>query len=90
MPDAIRLLAQADGDDSLNAWLDQNPVVLGSIALLLAAGLIVTGIMNLKTGVTHNKFGVESRGDTAQLSGWVRIIAGIGCAVFGLYKILAG
>jgi hypothetical protein len=89
MPEPICLLAEANDDESINAWLDQNPAILGSIALLLATGLVLTGIANLKTGVTYNKFGVKSQGDTAHLSGWVRIIAGIGCAAFGLY-IFAG
>ena len=67
MLQSIWILAQANNDDSLNEWLKQNPVALGTIFLVLSVGLIIAGIVNLQTGVTRNKLGMEFRGGIAHL-----------------------
>ena len=86
----IRLLLLADRNDEINEWLGQHPMVLGLI--FLAIGLVVGGwgLYELSTGVAHSKRGKEVTGDTAKMLAIVRIVAGAGCLLFALYKILLG
>ena len=83
-------LAQRGADSPVNVWLRNNPLALGMIAIVLGVLLALSGVMNLRTGVTKNKLGMEFRGGTAQVAGYVRILAGAAACVFGLYKITMG
>ncbi len=84
------LFAQRGGNGAIDNWLGQNPLVLGLLALALGALIIVSGVYTLRTGVTRNKLGMEARGVTAQLAGYIRIVGGGVACGYGLYKILMG
>ena len=90
MLDLLFLLAQRGADSPINVWLGKNPLVLGTIAIVLGLLVALTGVITLKTGVTRNKLGMEFRGTTAQVSGYLRILLGATSCIFGLYKIVLG
>ncbi|MBI3862059.1 MAG: hypothetical protein HY290_09200 [Planctomycetia bacterium] len=84
------LLAQRGPNSPANKWLNENPAVLGLIAIGIGILLIFAGLNNLRTGVTRNKLGMEFRGGIAQFSGILRVLIGVAACGFGLYKIFAG
>jgi hypothetical protein len=79
----------ADRNEAINQWLDQNPLVLGLI--FVALGLLIGGwgAYELKTGVASTKRGKSLSGTQGQALSIIRIVAGVGCLLFGLYKLLA-
>jgi len=85
-----RLLLLAERNEEINQWLDQHPLVLGLIFLVIGLAVGGWGLHELSTGVAHSKRGKEVTGDTAKLLAIVRIVAGAGCLLFALYKILLG
>ena len=91
MTHLMTILAQRRGrHDEANKWLDQHPMMLGSIALVFGPGLIAYGIYSLSQGVTRDKRGRKMTGGAAQAMSIIRLVAGVGCAGFGLYKMIAG
>lgn len=88
MIDRLLLLAQRGANNPINVWLNHNPLVVGLIAIVLGILLALSGVATLKTGVTRNKLGMEFRGGTAQVAGYVRLLFGVAAGVFGLYKIV--
>lgn len=85
----ILQLAQGRNAD-INKWLGENPLVLGSIFLLIGGVILGWGIYELKQGVAHDKRGREVSGGQAKALAIVRVVAGGGCLLFGLFKIVAG
>ncbi|GAB4145689.1 MAG: hypothetical protein Tsb009_17940 [Planctomycetaceae bacterium] len=77
-------------NEEVNNWLGQHPLVLGLIFLVI--GLVVGGwgLFELKSGVAHDKRGREMSGGAAKAMAIIRIVAGSGCLLFGLYKMIAG
>lgn len=80
----------AASEAEINQWLEQNPLVLGGIALLIGLVLLGFGVKALLTGVSHSKWGTEFNGPMAHLHGI--ILTGFGGLVilFALYKIVVG
>ncbi len=75
-------------NEEINRWLSENPAVLGGIALLLGLVLLGWGISDFVTGKAHGKWGTEMTGGTAKLMGIIRIVAGVGAAGFGVFKLV--
>jgi len=71
-------------------WVGFAPMVLGLIFLLIGAALGGWGLYELSTGVAYSKRGKEITGGTAKALAIVRIVAGAGCILFALYKMVAG
>jgi hypothetical protein len=88
MIDALKLLAYQSADSPINVWLRNNPLVLGGIAIVLGALMALTGVIILRTGVAKNKLGMEFRGRTAKVSGYLRLLFGVAIIFFGLYKMI--
>ncbi len=79
------LLAQQSDTDK---WLEENPLVLGGLAILIGLSLAGYGVYELMTGVTKSKRGKIVEGGMGKMISIVRIIAGVGACLFGLYKIV--
>jgi hypothetical protein len=73
-----------------NQWLDAHPLVLGLMFLAIGGVIAVWGAFELKSGVARSKWGRKYTGGTAKTLAWLRIVAGSGFALFGLYKMVAG
>ncbi|MEZ6064571.1 MAG: hypothetical protein R3B90_02425 [Planctomycetaceae bacterium] len=86
--DGLFLLAERN--EEINKWLSQNPVVLGLIFLAIGAAVGGWGLYELSTGVAYSKRGKATTGNTAKTLAIVRIVAGAGCILFGLFKIVLG
>ena len=84
------LLLLADGNDEINHWLGQNPLILGLIFLVLGLVIGGWGLYELMTGVAYSKRGKVMTGSTARMLAIVRIVAGAICILFALYKMAAG
>ncbi len=85
-----RLSLLAQRNQEINNWLAQNPLVLGLI--FLGIGVVVGGwgLYELLTGVAYSKRGKNMTGGTAKVLAIVRIVAGAGCILFGIFKMVAG
>ncbi len=77
-------------NEAINQWLENNPLALGGIAIVLGIVLGGWGLYELSTGVATAKWGVKLEGSTASLLSGVRILAGVGAILFGLYKMVDG
>lgn len=64
-------------------------MILGLGALVIGAVLIAFSVAGLMTGKTHDKRGREMEGGTAKTMSIVRLVFGIICVLFGIYKIIA-
>lgn len=80
----------AERNEEINNWLDQNPLVLGLVFLVLGAGIGGWGVYELMKGVAYGKYGNKMSGNTAKVLSIVRIVVGAGCLLFGLYKMVLG
>ncbi len=91
MAHLMTILARRGGDnDAANQWLDKHPMVLGGGFFALGAVIIVFGVLGLKSGTTTDKRGNKLSGGSAMAMGIVRLVAGVFCCGFGIYKMLAG
>jgi len=77
-------------NEAINEWLNKNPLVLGLIFLAIGAVLLGTGIYGLQSNVTHDKYGNQISGTWGQILSVIRIIGGVGCCGFAIYKLIAG
>jgi uncharacterized membrane protein len=77
-------------NEAINNWLADNPVILGSAALVLGLILVVLGVRALVTGRATAKRGPDLQGANAKAMGIVWAAAGSLCLLFGLYKIVSG
>lgn len=84
------LLAQRGADSDANRWLNEHPAVLGLIFITIGIVLGGSGAYELKQGVAHDKYGNEVHGGMGQSLSILRIVAGAGVCIFGLYKLIAG
>ncbi|PHR95376.1 MAG: hypothetical protein COA78_30290 [Blastopirellula sp.] len=90
MKSVFSLFAQRGADSPANQWLNDNPLVLGGIAILLGLALAGYGLFELKRGVAHDKYGNEMRGGLGKFSSIIRVVFGCAAILFGLYKMVAG
>jgi uncharacterized membrane-anchored protein len=86
--DRIFLLAQRN--EEINNWLSENPLILGLVFLAIGAAVGGWGLYELSTGVAYSKRGKAMTGNTAKVTAIIRIVAGAGCVLFALFKILFG
>jgi len=75
-------------NEEINRWLNENPAILGGIFLVIGLVLLGFGISDLVTGKARGKWGTEMTGGMASLMGIIRLVAGVGCAGFGLFKLV--
>ena len=84
------LLAQDGAKDNANQFLDDNPLVLGLIFLLIGGLLAFFGVKELKSGVARDKYGNEITGGLGKGIALMRLVLGIGLCGFAIYKMLMG
>lgn len=75
-------------NEELNRWLSENPAVLGGVFLVIGLVLLGFGISDLATGKARGKWGTEFTGGMASMMGAIRLVAGLGCTGFGLFKLV--
>jgi len=75
-------------NEEINRWLNENPAILGGIFLVIGLVLLGFGISDLVTGKARGKWGTEMTGGMASMMGIIRLVAGVGCAGFGLFKLV--
>ena len=83
-------MAQNGADSKTNQWLNDNPIILGMLALLIGAVLAQSGLRELRKGVARDKYGNKMTGGYGKFVSILRIVIGVGSCGFGLYKIIAG
>lgn len=86
----IDAIARRGANSAANKWLNENPVVLGLLAIGLGIVLAGSGFFELKSGVSRDKYGNEIKGGLGKFTSLVRIVFGAAACVFGLYKMIAG
>ena len=86
----LNLLAQRGADSPANRWLNENPLVLGLLALLIGVALAGSGIYEMRTGVSRDKYGNEIKGGLGKMTSILRIVIGTAACVYGVYKMIAG
>ncbi len=84
------VLARGDTDSSVNQWFNEHPLVLGLMFMLIGAALAGSGVYELRKGVAHDKYGNEIHGGLGSAISMFRIVAGVVCCGFGVYKMAAG
>lgn len=84
------VLSRMRADSPINKWLEQNPLALGGLAILIGAALAVSGVVELRKGVAHDKYGNVISGGLGRTTSAIRVIIGVAACGFGLYKIVAG
>lgn len=77
-------------NEAANNWLKEHPMALGGIAILLGLVIGGWGIAELMSGVARDKYGNAVEGGMGKTLAIIRIVAGAGCLIFGLYKMVAG
>jgi len=65
-------------------------MVLGAIFLVLGLVIGLWGVYELSQGVSRDKYGNRVEGSMGKLLAIVRIVAGVGCCGFALYKMAFG
>lgn len=84
------LLLLANAKDDFNQYLDENPAVLGALALVLGLMVASWGTISLITGKTRDNYGSNMEGAWVSVVAIIRIICGSAAVVFGIYKIVFG
>ncbi len=87
--DLLFLLARR-GNEELNRWLSENPLVLGGVFLLIGLAVGGWGLYELKKGVAYSKRGKVVEGTRGKALAIVRIVAGAGCILFAVIKMILG
>jgi hypothetical protein len=83
------LLLARRGNEAINKWLDENPLVLGGGAIVLGLILLGIGINAWRTGTATTKRGAELTGGQAKAMAAIWTGFGAVCLLFGLYKIVS-
>lgn len=84
------ILAQRGANSPANQWLRENPMVLGLIFLVIGSLLLFFGIREIRSGVAHDKYGNVIPGGMGQVTALVRVVGGVGCCAFAIYKMVMG
>jgi thiol:disulfide interchange protein len=87
---AILLLVRGDANSPINKWLNENPLVLGLLALMIGIALAGSGIYELRNGVSRDKRGNEIKGNLGKFTSILRIAIGTAACVFGVHKAISG
>lgn len=90
MLDSLTILAQRGADSDLNQWLGEHPAVLGGIFIAIGLAVGGYGAWELYKGVAHDKWGNQMEGGMGNAMAGLRLVAGICCVGFGIYKLVAG
>lgn len=77
----------ASHQQEINQWLEENPLVLGGMFLVLGLVLLGFGVAALATGRSRSKYGRKLEGPMARVHGGVLAAAGAFCLVFALFKL---
>jgi MFS family permease len=75
-------------NEEINKWLGENPAVLGGGALVIGLLLLGFGLAALISGRSTGKYGHKFEGPMAHLHGAILTIAGAGCLIFGVVKVI--
>jgi hypothetical protein len=84
------LLGQSGSDSAVNQWLADNPFMLGVIFIVIGGALAAYGFFELRSGVARDKYGNEIGGGLGRGLAIMRVVIGLGCAGFAIYKMVAG
>jgi uncharacterized membrane-anchored protein len=84
------LLLQRGADSPINKWLNENPIVLGLLSLMIGIVLAGSGIYELRKGVSRDKYGNEIKGSLGKSMSILRIAIGTAACVFGAHKAISG
>ena len=84
------LLLQRGANSPINQWLNENPLVLGLLALIIGIVLAGSGIYELRNGVSRDKSGNEIEGNLGKFTSMLRIVIGTAACVFGVHKAISG
>ncbi len=87
MNDLCLLFAQRGADSPANRWLAENPLILGLIFLAIGGALLFFGVIELRKGVARDKYGNEISGGMGKFLAIVRIVGGVLCCGFAIYKM---
>ncbi|MBI1249466.1 hypothetical protein GC197_16700 [bacterium] len=82
-----QLALLADKDD-INQYLENNPMLLGGIAILIGLGITAWGGYELMSGVAHDKYGNKLTGGTGKFVSFVRVAFGVAAIGFGFFKMI--
>lgn len=80
----------AAGNDDLNEWFGENPMISGLVFLLIGLAVGGWGLYELSKGVAHGKYGGTVEGPRAKVLAIVRIVVGAVCILFALFEMLGG
>jgi hypothetical protein len=86
----ILLLVRGDANSPINKWLNENPLVLGLLSLIIGIVLAGSGIYELRNGVSRDKYGNEIKGGLGRFTSIIRIVIGTAACVFGAHKMISG
>lgn len=86
----ILLILQRGANSPINQWLNENPIVLGSLSLIIGVVLAGSGIYELRNGISRDKHGNEIKGNLGKFTSILRIAIGTAACVFGIHKAIAG
>jgi uncharacterized membrane-anchored protein len=86
----ILLLVRSDANSPINKWLNENPLVLGLLSLMIGIVLAGSGIYELRQGVSRDKYGNEIKGGLGKFTSIIRIAIGTAACVFGAHKMISG
>jgi uncharacterized membrane-anchored protein len=86
----IILLLVRDANSPINKWLNENPLVLGLLSLMIGVVLAGSGIYELRNGVSRDKNGNEIKGSLGKFTSILRIAIGTAACVFGAHKTISG
>jgi SLA1 homology domain 1, SHD1 len=73
-----------DANSAVNRFLDDNPIVLAGIAMILAIVFGIFGFIGIKHGVTWSKYGTRIEGGQAKFKGWVFAVVSGFCFLYSV------
>lgn len=83
----VTLLAR---NEEINKWLNEHPLVLGLLFLVIGLAVGGWGLYELYTGVSYDKRGNAMTGGMGKTLSVVRVVMGVGCIGFAAYRMIFG